>query len=782
MGNAQEKTTDTSDSYLDELAPGTELLQGQYKIVKFLNSGGFGITYLASDSLDRKVVIKECFPSSFCNRSRSIVQARSRAHTAELRSVVQLFVQEARSLAKLSHPNIVGVHQVFEDNETAYMVLDFVEGRDLLDTLEDDNHGLTAPQIKGILKDVLGAVQFIHSQDILHRDISPDNILLDADLRPVLIDFGAAREEATKKSRVLSAMRVVKDGYSPQEFYIQGSEQTPSSDLYALGATFYHLISGETPPNSQARLAAIASGDNDPYLPLVGNVKGYDTKFLAAIDKALGILPKDRMQSARDWLDGMESGRMKSRVVTQQIPPSSAAAATQQSEKRGGAGKLLGTVAVIGILAVGGLYFSGQLESFGPGTTAATETDTSVGTEATVIAAAPAAVETADEPAAETEAPVATTPAVAAEVASEEPAILAETDVAPALPSPAQVFAPQQEAAVAPAADPVENGAVVEAEAAEAAPIAVEPVEPVVAATPVAPEPVVVAEPAAEAEPTIVAEAPVVVEEPVVIDAPQPEATQDIDTLALGASAQPAPEIIAQVVPTLEPRISAPTTVAAPAAQDGLAGVIIAGEDIAAPAPQPPAEPVAEVDTSVFTTNIQVSLPFLGEPDSNVISGAAIVAPLWVRPGEKVLTVNGTPIETISEISGVLLETASTDATGILPVTFGVTQLAGAIEAEYEWSVPVVHETALRDGTTFQTTFVDGAWQTVVTAVPSSDVELRVGDVVVAYVATSEAITDHVKLREVFQREAELGTNKFNFAVTRDGSMWVIALTYAQGT
>ncbi|MDA1154337.1 MAG: protein kinase, partial [Proteobacteria bacterium] len=160
---------DDKDSFVDELKPGTKLLHGQYVIDSFLNAGGFGITYLARDSLDRKIVIKECFPGAFCRRSRYIVQARSRAHQNELKSIVRLFVQEARSLAKLSHPNIVGVHQVFEDNDTAYMALDFVEGRDLLDTIEDPKNGLTPAQIKALLKDLLGAVGFIHDQGILHR-------------------------------------------------------------------------------------------------------------------------------------------------------------------------------------------------------------------------------------------------------------------------------------------------------------------------------------------------------------------------------------------------------------------------------------------------------------------------------------------------------------------------------------------------------------------------------------------------------------------------------------
>jgi len=386
MGNAQIQNIE-SDSYLDELKPGTKLLHGQYTINCFLNSGGFGITYLATNSLDRKVVIKECFPSAFCHRSRAIVQARSDAHTDELHAIVGLFIQEARSLAKMDHPNIVGVHEVFEENQTAYMVLDFVDGRDLLDTLDDPNHGLTGLQVQGILRDVLGAVQYIHDRGMLHRDISPDNILLDGDMRPVLIDFGAAREEASKQTRVLSALRVVKDGYSPQEFYVQGSAQTPASDLYALAASFYHLIDGELPPNSQARLAAIAAGDSDIYEPLADRIKGFDRKFLLSIDKALAILPKDRMQSADEWVAMLNQSRHLSRVPSQTVPLSSAAAATLDAERRPGLVPLFGSVAAVALLAVGGLYLAGLLPT-GTATQEATVAPVDVVEPAPVVQAA----------------------------------------------------------------------------------------------------------------------------------------------------------------------------------------------------------------------------------------------------------------------------------------------------------------------------------------------------------------------------------------------------------
>ncbi len=321
----------------DELAPGTELMHGQYVIDTFLNAGGFGITYRARDSLDRKIVIKECFPGAFCRRSRAIVQARSRAHQDELASIVRLFVQEARSLSKLQHPNIVGVHQVFEENDTAYMALDFIEGRDLLEIAEDPDTTLAPDLVVSILRDLLGAIGFVHQKGMLHRDISPDNILIDQDMRPVLIDFGAARQQATKQSRVLSALRVVKDGYSPQEFYISGSDQGAYSDLYALGASFYHLIDGEVPPNSQARLNALAMGEIDPYRPLRGNIAGYDDAFLAAIDKALCVLPKKRVQSAEEWLSLMDGTAVPAEPVASaltQVAPGSKGSGTPLLSRR----------------------------------------------------------------------------------------------------------------------------------------------------------------------------------------------------------------------------------------------------------------------------------------------------------------------------------------------------------------------------------------------------------------------------------------------------------------
>jgi len=272
------------------LPDGATLLNGQFTITSQLSRGGFGITYLARDNtLDRTVVIKECFPETFCSRKGHTVRVRSSTNEGQYRSVVEMFMREARAIAKMRHPAIVGVHRVFEDNQTAYMALDLIDGHDLLEIIHDDDRDLTPGEIKAILLKVLDAVALIHSEDLLHRDISPDNILLNKWGDPVLIDFGAAREEASKNTRIMSSVLIVKDGYSPQEFYFAGSTQTAASDLYALGATIYHLIAGEPPVNSQNRVAEVAVKNPDPYVPLAGRFPAYDEDFLKAIDKALEL-------------------------------------------------------------------------------------------------------------------------------------------------------------------------------------------------------------------------------------------------------------------------------------------------------------------------------------------------------------------------------------------------------------------------------------------------------------------------------------------------------------
>ena len=287
----------------DELPAGATLLHGLYSIQRYMVRGGFGITYLARDTLDREYVIKECFPGALCCRIAGNVEAMSDEWAPQYDSVLRHFLNEARRVAKLSHPNIVGVHQVFEENNTAYMAMEVVNGDELLTLVEERPERLKPKLLRKVLHDALTAIEYIHDLGILHRDISPDNFLLDDNDHLTLIDFGAAREHAGKESRALSALLAVKDGYSPHEFYLTDVPQTAASDLYSLGATFYHLVTGEAPPVSQDRVAALAADNPDPFVPLAGGHWEFDRNFLEAIDRSLAVKPQDRISSAREWLD-----------------------------------------------------------------------------------------------------------------------------------------------------------------------------------------------------------------------------------------------------------------------------------------------------------------------------------------------------------------------------------------------------------------------------------------------------------------------------------------------
>lgn len=832
MGNAQLKDfDDEGEDFVDELKPGTKLLHGQYEIERFLNAGGFGITYLAKDSLDRKIVIKECFPGAFCRRSKTIVQARSRAHQPELKSIVRLFVQEARSLAKLDHPNIVGVHQVFEDNDTAYMALDFVEGRDLLDTLEDPDHGLNPAQIKSILIDILGAVGFIHDQSILHRDISPDNILIDGNLRPVLIDFGAAREQATKQSRVLSALRVVKDGYSPQEFYIAGSEQSPSSDLYALGASFYHLIANEVPPNSQARLAAIATGEKDPYVTLSEKAKGYDNDFVMAIDKSLKVLPKDRVQSAQEWLDMMNGKAPKATKVA----PAVAAQAEKPKSKMP---MLMASVAVVALIGVGVLTQTDILTPTSDKLAAAAEQDAAgapveetttaaADVEDTPVVAAPVVSEPAPSSllealaAAGPDTRVETPPVVDADPVVEAAPVVEEAPVV--VEAPVVEAAPEPVVAVAENTPAVDEVPLVDAVTTSdtglvdislrpalrpeaAAPVTSEPEAPEVAVTETeAPEvaavtEVEVPEVAAVTEPEV--QEVVAVTEPEPAPLPEPEITPQMirdvaQTPILPGFLANVPDVPTMVVPELALPV-APEDIAAedvaiafsaPALEPGneivetppvveTAPVIVANDGSVSGAEDRTETAVAPTiaDSSKVLSAWSVELPFAASA-TNVIGNVEGSAPDWAQDGTQVVTVNGIGIDRISDINATLRENVILGDSSRVLVTFGL-EKDGGLSIE-ETTLPIVQHFQLLNGIGFQATFDGTVWKTVVTAVPdTAGSELQVGDELIADISSDATLDQRLSLKNLLDDAISAGKTQFSFAVNRDDSIWVAGLAY----
>ncbi len=284
-----------------ELPTGHSLLQGQYQIEKQLIAGGFGVTYLARDSLDRQVVLKECFPAGFCHRDGTNVSAHTPRQSKSFRNILRHFLREAQWLARAQHQNIVAVHQVFKENNTAYIAMEFIDGCDLYELRLEQPSRVSPSLLNTITWQALQALGAVHALGILHRDVSPDNFLISPSDKLTLIDFGAACGEDPTEDTALSALLAVKDGYSAHELYQPNTPQRPTSDIYALGATLYFLVTAEAPPNSVIRLKAVTAGEPDPYALLVDGDWPYDRTFLATIDKALSILPGARYQSADEW-------------------------------------------------------------------------------------------------------------------------------------------------------------------------------------------------------------------------------------------------------------------------------------------------------------------------------------------------------------------------------------------------------------------------------------------------------------------------------------------------
>ncbi len=278
------------------LKGGTELV-GDYRIERVLGAGGFGITYLAEEvALDRSVTIKEYFPSDFAARTSTADAApRSQDCASDYRWGLDRFIEEAQTLARFSHPNIVRVYRYFKANNTAYMVLHFEEGQSLKGWLKGLGRAPRQKELDAIVAPLLDALELIHKQDFLHRDIAPDNIIIRKDGTPVLIDFGSARGEILAHSKTVSAL--VKPGYSPYEQYAETSrQQGPWTDIYALGATLYHAVTGKRPSDSPSRMV------KDELVPARdAALSAYRAGFLKAIDHALTLQVEGRPQSIAAW-------------------------------------------------------------------------------------------------------------------------------------------------------------------------------------------------------------------------------------------------------------------------------------------------------------------------------------------------------------------------------------------------------------------------------------------------------------------------------------------------
>ena len=273
----------------------------EFEFHRVLGYGGFGITYLGWNlSLDIPVAIKEYLPVDLATREQdgSVVSQTAQA-AADFQWGLERFVDEARTLARFQHPNIVGVHQYFEAHSTAYIVMDYVEGEDLSAHLERKGT-LQEAELKAILYPLLSALDVIHQADFLHRDIKPGNIVLrDTDGSPVLLDFGAARQAIEAKSR--SVTSIVTPGYAPIEQYSSRGRQGAWTDIYALGGVCYRALTGQAPEDATDRMR------HDPLVPVAQQCAGRaSAAFLSAIDWALSVDEGARPQRVGAWREAME--------------------------------------------------------------------------------------------------------------------------------------------------------------------------------------------------------------------------------------------------------------------------------------------------------------------------------------------------------------------------------------------------------------------------------------------------------------------------------------------
>jgi len=274
-----------------------------YRIQRVLGQGAFGITYLALDiNLDRLVAIKEYMPGQMATRAADLViQPQSDEHREDFHWGLQRFVEEARTLTRFEHPNLVRVLNVFELHGTAYMVMNYELGESLQQVLKR-NRTLDERSLVGILVPLMNGLELIHGKGFVHRDIKPGNIFIRNDGSPVLLDFGSARQtRGHADPQTLTTL--VSPGYAPIEQYTSKSNrQGPWTDIYGLAATLYRAISGSAPSSATDRSAMLHEGMQDDLqrLSTLG-VGKYSEKFLAAIDHGLAFKVEDRPQSIGAW-------------------------------------------------------------------------------------------------------------------------------------------------------------------------------------------------------------------------------------------------------------------------------------------------------------------------------------------------------------------------------------------------------------------------------------------------------------------------------------------------
>ena len=282
------------------------ILAGKYLIGKAIGEGGFGITYIGMDlELEARVAIKEYYPQGAAARDSRTNDGTVRSYSENTRTFFEegreKFINEARTIAKFRElPEIVGVIEFFRENQTAYIVMEYLDGQTLKQYLKANGGKIPADELLRMMKPLISSLGKVHSQGLIHRDISPDNIMLMKDGSIKILDFGGARDFISQNGKSLSVM--VKHGYAPEEQYRSHGDQGPWTDVYALCATMYRCITGKIPPEALDRLY------EDELKPISSFNVDCPKYIEEAILKGLSVRKDGRYQSMEELYDALYKG------------------------------------------------------------------------------------------------------------------------------------------------------------------------------------------------------------------------------------------------------------------------------------------------------------------------------------------------------------------------------------------------------------------------------------------------------------------------------------------
>ena len=318
--------TDSAESHPPNALPRGTLLHAKFRLKEVLGVGGFGIVYLAHDEYDDvEVAIKEYMPASLAGRTgASQVSLTSQSNAETFAIGLKSFRNEARLLARFRNERLplLKVYESFEANNTAYMVMPVLRGRTAQQVRRDTGKPPSERRLRKLITDLLPALEKLHSENVFHRDISPDNIQIDDQGDPVLMDLGAARHVIGDRTQSITA--ILKPGYAPIEQYGESTKlkQGPWTDLYALGATVHYMIHGKAPDSATARIF-------DPGTPLASqSIPGFSAPFLQTIDWMLAPKPEDRPQSIAQLRAALDDSVAVTRIMAPVTAPKPAPVAS----------------------------------------------------------------------------------------------------------------------------------------------------------------------------------------------------------------------------------------------------------------------------------------------------------------------------------------------------------------------------------------------------------------------------------------------------------------------